>query len=289
MISRVLDNLLTNLIQHLFSIAGYPTVRLKDGHRMRVYPKGVDSIISPLLLKDKVWEPFETELFRSTIAPGMTVLDVGANLGYYSLIAARAVGDAGRVFAFEPDPDNFQLLCKNIEINGYNNIVPIQKAVTDSSGVVELFQSPKNRGDHRIFNGQIFNYDNDRQKIIVDAISLDEFFDEEMHQPDVIKIDVQGAEMKLFQGSTRMIADRDNLVLFTEVWPKGLSEAGSSAEEYIQALFDNGFELFSLGSTVYSDAPEAILPVNKKTVLQLCATCSKSNGMNLLCRKTQVK
>ncbi len=76
-----------------------------------------------------VYEPLETKLVRKEVKKSDVVLDIGANIGYYTLILAKLVGKKGRVFAFEPDPTNFALLKKNISINGYKNVILVPKAV----------------------------------------------------------------------------------------------------------------------------------------------------------------
>lgn len=71
------------------------------------------------------------------------MIDVGAHAGYYTLIAARAVGDKGRVFAFEPELSNYKLICKNVQLNSYRNVVPVRKAVTNITGSIKLFLAEK--------------------------------------------------------------------------------------------------------------------------------------------------
>ena len=69
----------------------------------------------------------------------MTVVDIGANYGSYTLIASKLVGNDGRVYAFEPEPGNYDILVKNIEMNGYTNVTPIRKAVSNKQGKVRLY------------------------------------------------------------------------------------------------------------------------------------------------------
>jgi len=99
-----------------------------------------------------VYEPFETELVRKEVKKGDVVLDIGANIGYYTLIFAKLVGQEGEVLAFEPDPNNFALLKKNIEINGYRNVSLLQKAVSNRSGKIRLYLSDSNPGAHTIYD-----------------------------------------------------------------------------------------------------------------------------------------
>lgn len=95
-----------------------------QGHKMFL-----DSKDSLRLSIHGIYEPLETELAKKEVKKGNVVLDIGANIGYYTLIFAKLVGEDGKVFAFEPDPTNFALLKKNVEMNGYKNVMFVQKAV----------------------------------------------------------------------------------------------------------------------------------------------------------------
>jgi len=121
------------------------------------------------------------------------VVDIGANIGYYTLIFARLVGEQGRVFAFEPDPANFSLLAKNVAVNNYHNVELIQKAVSDQTGNARLYLSPKSTVDHRIYSS------NDNRKFIdVEAVRLDDYFLDNNGKIDFIKMDIQGLKVKPF-------------------------------------------------------------------------------------------
>lgn len=87
------------------------------------------------------FEPEVTEVFLSHVMPGDVVLDIGAHIGYYTVLAARSVGNEGRVIAFEPDPQNYSLLVKNVAKNGYRNVTAVQKAVSWNSGYAQLYQT----------------------------------------------------------------------------------------------------------------------------------------------------
>jgi len=87
-------------------------------------------------LREGRYERFTMQLFKEALAPGMVVCDIGAHIGIYSLLAAQHVGREGRVYAFEPDPRTFPYLVRNIEQNGFSNIIiPIKKAVSNHEGV----------------------------------------------------------------------------------------------------------------------------------------------------------
>jgi len=141
------------------------------GLHMLLHDPETDIYISRSLADCGIWEPFETDLVRREIQPGDTVLDIGANIGYFTLLFAQLVGAQGRVYAFEPDPTNFHILRRNIERNGLKNVVPEQKAVSSRTGKIRLFSDKTNRGDNRTFDPG-----NGRDWVEVDAVSLDEYF-----------------------------------------------------------------------------------------------------------------
>ena len=99
----------------------------------------LDALDSLNLFACGVYEPLETRIFKRLINRNDVVFDVGANIGYYTLIATKLVGEKGRVFAFEPEPTNFSLLEKNVKLNGYKNVVLMQKAVLNKTGKTKLY------------------------------------------------------------------------------------------------------------------------------------------------------
>ena len=104
----------------------------------------LDSNDSLRLSINRVYEPSETKTIKTHVKKGDVVLDIGANIGYYTLIFAELVGEKGKVYAFEPDPTNFDLLRKNVEINGYRNITLIQKAVSNKNGKISFYSKKTN-------------------------------------------------------------------------------------------------------------------------------------------------
>jgi len=151
------------------------------------------SIISRSLLLNRVYEGIETNLFMELVKEGMTVIDIGANIGYYSLIAGKIVGKMGKVYAFEPEPNNYNLLVKNIKKNKLSNIVALQKAVSVDSGEKTLFLS-KLAHDHSFTEENVNSIRDERGSIKVETISIDEFAQQELIKKlDIVKIDVEGA------------------------------------------------------------------------------------------------
>ncbi len=97
-----------------------------------------------------VYEPAETQLVNDLVKPGQIVLDIGANIGYYSLIFLQLLGGEGHVYTFEPDPYSFELLSRNIAANEYSNASVFQVAVSNQEGQVQLHRDQFNNLDHRL-------------------------------------------------------------------------------------------------------------------------------------------
>lgn len=204
-------------------------------------PKGCIANFPPCIISG-VWEKLTTEMFKKVVKEEDVVLDLGAHCGYYTLLAARLVGRKGKVYAFEPEPINYGLLIKNIELNGYDNIVPVQKAVSNITGTVRLFLDDKNTGGHTVCQP-----DEKVEFIEVESVTLDEFFKDRKHPINVIKMDIEGAEMAAFLGMERILGENQNLKMFVEFYPPYIRRSGESPEDFVRVLLkDYGFSILAM-------------------------------------------
>ncbi len=207
------------------------------GHRMTLDP--TDALRLSL---DEVHEALAAKLVKQTIRPGDIVLDIGANIGYYTLIFAKLTGKQGKVFAFEPIPNNFALLKKNVEENGYDNVILINQPVSDRGEKIKFYLS-QDPTMHRLYP-----FPGNKAEVELDAIRLDEF------QPllqtiDFMKIDVVGAEWKVLQGASMIIKANPRLTIMTGFWPAGFRQAGFSPEAYLKFLEEQGFVIYWINET----------------------------------------
>ena len=207
-----------------------------EDSKMWVNPE--DRYIGPLLIM-QAYERQQTRLFKGLLEPGMIVLDIGANIGYYSLIAARIVGREGKVYAFEPEPRNYELLVKNIDLNGYSNVVPIQKAISNRCGKVELFIDRVNLGAHS------FSRDNNEKNagsIEVEATTVDDFLGglSQDNEVDIIRMDVEGAEGLVIEGAGQALRN-SNVRLIMEFSPRQLRNVRTDPQRLLGDLRDQGF------------------------------------------------
>jgi FkbM family methyltransferase len=201
-------------------------------------PKGCP--FSLLILAQSKDSRGSTHVFREHISPGMTVVDIGAHIGYYTLQSARLVGKTGRVYAFEPEPDNFALLTKNIELNGYDNAVCVQQAVADKSGTGELYLSR-----YSVAHSMASSLAQSRKKTPVKITSLDDFFQEAGWPPvDFIKMNIEGWEYFALKGMERLASMSPNLSMMLEYHPDHLLEAGVTSKAFLDQISNAGFKVY---------------------------------------------
>jgi len=197
------------------------------------------SLLGTALAVKGVYEPATTAFFKEALKPGMTVVDVGANVGYYTLLAARLVGGEGRVYAFEPEPENFALLEKNVQANGFRNVVCLQQAVSDRCGRVPFYLSWGSEA-----HSLSAEVSSTSRSIEVASTSLDDFFRKEgWPSIDLIKMDIEGAETLALEGMKELIERSNNLSIITEFSQATTREAGVEPSSVPGRLHGMGFHI----------------------------------------------
>ncbi len=247
-----------------------PKSVMVQGHRM-----WLDDQDTLELATREIYEPFETALFKKELKAGQTVLDIGANIGYYTLIAAKIVGARGRVYAFEPDPDNFALLKKNVEYNCYANVILVNSAVSDQNKTARLFLNKLNKGDHRLYDSK-----DGRPSITVQTLKLDSYFKKLDPKIHFIKMDIQGSEARALNGMKGLIRKNPKVRLVSEFSPGSLKLNGQKPGKYLADLKKLGFKLWEI-----SEKNGILRPADIK---RLSALSDDSNVYtNLFCVKTK--
>jgi len=148
-----------------------------------------------------------------------------------------------------------------------------KKAVLNKTGTTKLFLCRINKGDHRIYDSH-----DGREAVTVDATTLDAFWENEQYPIDVIKMDIQGAEMAALQGMTETVLKNDSLKIITEFWPKVLQSSGFSPLEFLNRLVGYGFTLY-----VITSKEPWIKPVGVTEVMEMC---KNDEFLNLFCQKS---
>lgn len=176
------------------------------------------------------------EYIREHVKPGMKVLDIGANIGFYTILLSRCAGKEGIVYAFEPDGDNFKHL-KQLTRN-LGNVKLVQAACGEKNGKIYLYKSEKMNVDHQVYRSK-----EERKKIEVEMFTVDDYLKGEKEGVGFVKIDVQGYDCFVFKGMKKTSARSTNILIIGELWPYGLVQAGSSADEYLSELAHAGFDI----------------------------------------------
>jgi FkbM family methyltransferase len=206
---------------------------------MRVH-RGPDLYISEQIRSRGIWEAEESRLLMSLLGQGQTFVDVGANIGYFTMLGSALVGSAGKVYAFEPDPDNFRLLVENCQLNKLSNVACEEVALSDRNGLGTLYLSDDNLGDHMIYAA-----DGERRACAIRLLKGDEYFSGRRGGIDVVKVDVQGAEYDVLQGMASVLNNAlPALTLILEFSPNSLRAAGSSGKQLLQLLVDMGLHFY---------------------------------------------
>jgi FkbM family methyltransferase len=215
-------------------------------------PEGVlwldpaDPVISGALTLG-IFEPYETFVFRQLVRPGMVVVDIGANIGYYSVIAAKHVGEKGAVYAFEPEPSSRSFLEKNVRENACANVRISDHAIAETRGTARLNISKRNKGNHSIMSLKM-RVKEFSTSIPVPTISLDEF--RRLHHltsVDLIKVDVEGAEELVLRGMEETLR-QPTLTLCIEFFPEILRDAGSDPVKFLERIASYGFSITVMNS-----------------------------------------
>ncbi|MFM9945201.1 MAG: FkbM family methyltransferase [Bacteroidia bacterium] len=194
----------------------------------------------------------EINYLKKIIKPGDTILDIGANIGFYSKILAQCTGKYGKVHSFEPDLINFKHLKKNTR--GLVNIVLNNKAVSDKSGTINIYKSKDLNVDHRTYPvGEYESID------VIEAISIDEYLNNSW-KVNLIKMDIQGFEVSAMKGMEKTIKANPELKMLLEFWPHGLHAAGSSVAQFCEVIKSLGLKIEFLENEKLLPFDEANIP-----------------------------
>ncbi|AQW51641.1 FkbM family methyltransferase [Streptomyces violaceusniger] len=192
-----------------------------------------------------VWEPHMTRWLQRRLKPGDVFVDVGANIGYYSILASRLVGARGKVVAIEASPTFHRILLRHTRRNGCANIRALNAAVSDRDELLTfILASSRNMGAN-----SVVPYDGPAESTFdIAAQPLPRLLtEEEITRARVIKIDVEGAEGGVVRGLLPLLDKlRPDAELTVEVTPQRMSELGDSVAELLIALKDHGFHVYRL-------------------------------------------
>ena len=242
-----------------------------------MYVDIADMGITPALVSSGIYHKQMTKLIKSLITKGMVCLDIGANIGYFTLTMARLVGEEGGIFAFEPEPHNFDLLVKNIAINGYDNVTAVPKAISNKNGDAKLFLDRISLAGHSLASRRQGERRFGRDAIEVEEQTLDTFFRDYNGKIDFVKIDVEGAELAVVEGMENIVNKNKDLIIITEFFPDALRSFGSTPKEFLNRLLQYGFNLYDI-----NDQKESVRLMDIASIL---TEYSSGKSTNLLAKR----
>jgi FkbM family methyltransferase len=231
---------------------------LVNGMPIEVDPR---DIVGSEILAQGMWEA-ETAIFLlGWLRPGMTFVDAGAHVGQYSMLASGRLGAAGRVVAFEPHPVLRRVLRRNIRRAGCPNVTVSPLALGHASGRAELVLHPSAN-----YGGSSLRPDDataHHRRAPVRVIPLDDYLDRAgVARVDVLKLDVEGAELDVLEGAARTLAANPRIVLVVEFLRENPLRFGRTVEDLEARLRELGFLLFALTP----DGPRRYQPVGERSV-----------------------
>lgn len=217
------------------------------------------------------YEKLTTDYIRKEVKEGDIIIDVGANIGLYTMLFANLVGKSGKVFAFEPEKNNFELLTKNIEVNGYQNIIAINQAISNKMGRLNLNITENSSAMHYLSEKQL-----EENAVSVDVNTLDEYFRNLKYKIKLCKMDVEGSEMLALKGMSEIIEKTNNLQLIIEFNLETMERGGIRPNEFIEFLKNKKFDMYDIDNNM-----EVPFPISEEWLSRV------QNGTNLLCKKNE--
>jgi FkbM family methyltransferase len=205
---------------------------------------------SYFLYKQYLEDPYRGLVLRHPdLLRGGNVLDIGANIGYTATVFSLAVSPEFRVYAFEPERFNYRLLERSARARRtMQRIVPIQSAIGDKDGTVELWENEHHHGDHRILTDQFRQNTGSPGVVSVPITRVDTFVAKQRGEFPVrfIKVDVQGYELPVCKGMESTLAANPRAILALEYMPNAMRELGFQPEELIAWLEERGYKIYRI-------------------------------------------
>lgn len=204
-----------------------PSYVMVEGFKLYIH-KGKD-LLSDSILISKEYEPIETKIIKDLVKEGDVVVDAGANIGYYTVLLSRAVGPTGKVYAFEPNKESFNLLKRNVKENDCNNVVLINKAISNKEGEIKFYVNENDKAS----SSTLEETKHLGTEVIVNCTTIDK---EVAESVDFMKMDIEGAELDGLIGATKLLKNCGKMVL-------EVPEERKDFEDIKQLLSENKYRI----------------------------------------------
>lgn len=223
-----------------------------------------DTNLTPIVRRDRLWEVDVAEFLRRRLAPGMTVVDVGAHVGYFSALASGIVGSSGRVFAIEVEPRTLRFLRANLWRRGCENVTVLPVAAYERRGHVRFVSNPDGLA------GSSIDAEEGTAVRMVPCARLDDLLG--ATAVDLIKIDVERVEPEVVRGAEALIRASPALDIVTEFWPAHPSYGGGTPAEMLNYYESLGLQLRLLsrdGNTKPATPAEVLARGEGRTLMNI--------------------
>jgi FkbM family methyltransferase len=208
------------------------------------------SIMLDCFDNNQLYEGETSQLLATVLRPGDTFLDVGAHVGYFSMLAGALVGPGGKVVSFEPEERNYRQLLDHVEINDLRHVTPVNAAVAHEDGVADFHVNSDNDGGHALWNvgEHQFNQQSRETPLTrqIDVVSVDRFLRENgISAPRVIKIDAEGSEHAVLLGARETLRSSPAAFVIAEINHFGLERMGTSERAIRDTMTELGYETYA--------------------------------------------
>jgi FkbM family methyltransferase len=267
----------TKIIRFLYKYRAWPQAFIS-----KIFPKPVllklsgfkmyvrldDWAVGARIAVNRVYEKHVTQEMLRWLKPGVVLVDIGANIGYYSLLAATHLGETGKIIAFEPSKESCNLLKMSVKRNGFKNVAIYAKAIADIDGMVGFHMDDSNGIINKELSGA--------SAYQVEAVKLEHILRAESHI-DLIKMDVEGAEGLVLRGAENLMRTHHPIV-FTEFNPPSIaSTSNMTADDFLNRFRSMGYELH----VIDKDKGASQRPQSNQEILN-CYEAVKPSHIDLL-------
>ena len=227
-------------------------------------------------LQGDVYEKETVYVMSKLLKKGDVVVDVGAHIGILTMFSSVLVGDSGKVFSFEPEAENFSLLCKNIAKNGINNVKCINLALGNKNGKSKLYFNRDNDGGHALWDVGKHPFNNisreNPKTVDIQVSTLDHVFESlNIDAPRLLKIDAEGLEYEILKGGKKKVLEAGIPFVIAEMNVFGLEVMGMDELGFRNFMSDYGYDAYAMipGSRQLSVLPHQKSVFNRDSVINI--------------------
>jgi len=204
-------------------------------------------------------DPSITKIIKNIVKPGMSVFDLGANFGWFTLVLSKLVGESGHVYYFEADTTLVKTINENVKRNNLTNVSVFPWAISNKSETAMFYLN-----DSYDTRSQLDSIKIKGKSIEVNTISVDEFCQKQNVKPDFIKMDIEGSEPKAFEGMENIVTENSDLIIITEFNQGAIKDVASSVEDFIKIIKKLNLSI----KLIDENNPGKLIPIDFKKLFE---------------------